>query len=129
MGPLPPSHGFTHILTAVDVFSRYMIAIPLRRPDAPSVVNGLMSIITRHAYVLNTILSDKGSAFTAEVVQRTMQQARIQIKHATVKHAHTIGKIERSHQEIKKILEINVSVDQPQWDQYVNIAVVAHNTT
>ena len=50
-GLLPPSCGFTNILTAVDVISRYMFSIPLRRPDAPSVVKVLMSIFTRHAFV------------------------------------------------------------------------------
>ena len=31
--------------------------------------------------------------------------------------------------KIQKILKINVSADQPQWDQYVIIAVMALNTT
>ena len=37
--------------------------------------------------------------------------------------------IERRHRKLKKLLRINVSVDRSQWDQYVNIAVMAHNTT
>ena len=38
--------------------------------------------------------------------------------------------IERSHQRLKHILKINVSADRPQWDRYVNLAVMmAHNTT
>ena len=44
VGPLPTSNGFTHILTAVDVFSRYLFAVPLKRPDTHSVVRGLLSI-------------------------------------------------------------------------------------
>ena len=58
-----------------------------------------------------------------------MKTAEIKIDHATVKHAQTIGMVERSHQKLKQILKINVFADSPQWDRYVNIAVMAHNTT
>ena len=37
--------------------------------------------------------------------------------------------IERFHQKLKQILKFNVSADSPQWHKYVNMAVMAHNTT
>ena len=129
VGVVPPSNSYTYILTAVDVFSRFMSANPLRQPDAQLVVRGLMLIFTRHAYVPKTILMDKGETFTAEVVERTMEQAGIMFKHATIKYAQKIGIIERTHQKLQTILKINISADKPQWDQFVNIAVMAHNTT
>ena len=58
-----------------------------------------------------------------------MESAGIKIEHATVKHAQTIGMVERSHQNLKQILKINISADSPQWNIYVNMAVMAHNTT
>ena len=58
-----------------------------------------------------------------------MDKAGIKVSHATIKHAETIGMIERSHQRLKQIVKINVSADRPQRDRYVNLAVIAHNTT
>ena len=58
-----------------------------------------------------------------------MEQAGIIVKYATVKHAQSISTIERSHQKLKNVLRIIVVVDQPQWHQYVNVAVKAHNKT
>ena len=58
-----------------------------------------------------------------------MTTAGIKFKDATVKHAQTKGMVERSHQRLKQILKINVSADSPQWVKYVNLAVMAHNTT
>ena len=87
VGPLPASNGFTHILTAVDVFSRYLFAVPLKRPDTHSVVRGLLSIFTKHAYVPKHILTDKGTAFTAEILTEIAKAADIHISHATIKHA------------------------------------------
>ena len=129
VGPLPASNGYTHILTAIDVFSRYLFVVPLRKPDTPSVVNALLSVFAKHAYVPTHILTDKGSVFTAELFQQLTKAIGIEISHATVKHAQTIGMVERSHAKLKKILKIHVNVDRPQWDRYVDIAIMAHNTT
>ena len=129
VGPLPASNGFTHILTAVDVFSRYLFAVPLKRPDTHSVVRGLLSIFTKHAYVPKHILTDKGTAFTAELLSEIAKAADIHISHATIKHAQTIGMVERTHAKLKKILKISVNADRPQWDRFVDIAIMAHNTT
>ena len=106
-----------------------MFAIPLRRPNAQLVVKGLILIFTRHAYVPNIILKDRDIAFTAYVLKRTMEQARVSIKHATIKHAQAAGIIEQTHQKSITLLRINISADQRKWDQCVNIAVTTHNTT
>ena len=58
-----------------------------------------------------------------------MNKAGIRVSLATIKHAQTFGMIERSHQRLKQILKMNVSADRPLWDRYVNLAVMAHNTT
>ena len=58
-----------------------------------------------------------------------MEQAQISIKHTSIKHAQTLGMTEQTHQKLQTILKINISADQPQWDQYGNISVMAHNTT
>ena len=109
VGPLPASNGFTHILTAIHVFSRYLFAVPLRKPDTPSVVNALLSVFSKHAYVSTHILTDKGSVFTAELFQQLTKTIGIEISHATIKHAQTIGIVEGSHAKPKKILKIHVN--------------------
>ena len=37
--------------------------------------------------------------------------------------------IERSNRKLKQSLKINVASDAPHWDEYVTLAVMAHNTT
>ena len=117
VGELPRSNGYTHILTARDYFSRYLFAIPVRKPDTKSVVNALIDIFTKHAYLPKNIITDKGSASTSQVIEEIMKTNGIKVSHATVKHAQTIGIIERSHQRLKQNLKINVSADRPQWDR------------
>ena len=49
------------------------------------------------------IITDKGFASTSLVVEELMSKAVVEASHATVKHAQTIGMIERLHQKQKQI--------------------------
>ena len=100
VGELPPSNGFTHVLTACDYFSIYFFAIHIRKPDTKSVVEALMQISTQRSYVPNTILIEKGSTITYQLFSTLMESDGIKLEYATVKHAQTIGMMERSHQNI-----------------------------
>ena len=98
VGELPCSNGYTHILTVGDYFSRYLFAIPIRKPDTKSVVNALMQIFTEHAFVPKTIITYKGTASTSSIMTEKMKTAWIKIEHAIVKHTKTIRMVERFHQ-------------------------------
>ena len=75
-------------------------------------------------------MTDKGTNFNDEVVKATREQVGISLKHAGIKHAQTIALIGQTHQKLMTILKIKISANQPQWDEYVNIAAaMAHNTT
>ena len=75
LGPLLASNGYTHILTAIDKFSRYLFAVPLRKPDTTSAVKALLSVFAKHAYVPTHILTDKGSLLTADLFEQPTKAA------------------------------------------------------
>ena len=129
LGELPNSKGLTHILTATNVFSRNLFAVPQKKPDSSSGLKALIHIFTPHGYVRGHILTDKASASTSQVLEKLMDAPGNQIDHVAVKHAQTIGKIECSHQRLKQTLKISVKFDSPQWKRYVSLAVMAQNTT
>ncbi|VDM00741.1 unnamed protein product [Schistocephalus solidus] len=43
VGPLPPSNGFTHLLTCVDRYTRWAEAIPLPNMEADTIVKAFVS--------------------------------------------------------------------------------------
>ena len=53
----------------------------------------------------------------------------ITLKHATTKHAQTIGLLERSHASIKQALKIETVERISLWHKYVSIAVLNYNTS
>ena len=62
--------------------------------------------MTMHAYLLTTLISDKGTAFKSHIIKEVAGVLGITLKHATTKHAQTIGLRERSHASIKQALKV-----------------------
>ena len=56
---LPPSGGFEIVLTAINVFSRYLFAYSLTDASAINVAKVLIDIMTNHAYLPTTPITDK----------------------------------------------------------------------
>ena len=126
---LPPSGSYENIVTAMDVFSRYLFAYPTSNQDAKTVAKVIINIMTKHAYLPTTIISDKGIAFTSHVIKEEDGVLGITLKHPTTKHAQTIGLLERSHASIKQALKIETGERRSLWHKYVSIAVLNYNTS
>ena len=53
--------------------------------------------MTNHAYLPTTLILDEGTALTSFVIKEVASVPGITLKHATTKHAQTIGLLERSN--------------------------------
>ena len=51
------------------------------------------------------------------------------LKHATTKHAQTVGMLERPHASIKQALKNETGEWRSLWHKYVNIAVLNYNNS
>ena len=123
------SGGYNAIITAMDVFSCYLFTYNVVKTDAPTVARVLVDIMTRHAYLPTTFITDKGTQFMSEVMADATRTLGIQLKHATTKHAQTIGILERSHASLKESLKISTAERRTMWHQYVAIATLNYNTS
>ena len=65
----------------------------------------------------------------SHVVKEVAGVHGITLKHATTKHAQTIGLLERSHASIKQALKIETGERRSLWHKYINIAVLTYNTS
>ena len=61
--------------------------------------------MTRHAYLPTLIITDKGSVFVSQVIHEVAEKLGINLKHATTKHAESVGVLERAHATIKTSLK------------------------
>ena len=126
---LPPSGGYENIVTAMDVFSRYLFAYPTSNQDATTIAKVIINIMTKHAYLPTTLISDKCTAFISHVIKEVAGVLGITLKHATTKHALTIGLLEQSHAPVKQALKIETGERRSLWHKYVSIPVLNYNTS
>ena len=103
---LPTSGGYQTVMTAMDVFSRYLFAYTLVEATAANTAKVIIDIMTKHSYLPKTLINDKGSAFTSILVAEITRILGITIKCATTKHQQTIGKLERMHASLKTNLKM-----------------------
>ena len=66
---LPPSGGYENFVTAMDLFSRYLFAYPTSNQEAKTTAKVIFNIMTKHAYLPTTLISDEGTAFMSHKIK------------------------------------------------------------
>ena len=118
---LPSSNGYKHIITMMEVSSRYLFAYPTQDMAARTVGRYIVDVMTRHCYLPTVILTDKGSQFPSNVVNQLSQTRDIRIC--------TIGIPERTHASLKTSPKISTGECRSMWHKYVQIAIMNYNTS
>ena len=91
---LTPSGDYENNVTAMDVFPRYLLAYPASNQDSKTSATALKDIMTNHAYIPRTLISDKGTAFMSHLIKKVADVLDLTLKHATTKHAQSVGLLE-----------------------------------
>ena len=125
---ISPGGGYENVLTAIDVFSRYLFAYLLTDASAINVAKVLIDIMSKHGYLPTTLITDKGTAFTSTINAEITQFLGITLKCATTKHPQTIGRLERTHASLKTNRKMACGENRRQWHKYLPLAVLNHNT-
>ena len=97
VGPLPPSKGFTHLLTVVDRVTCWPEAIPLASTNTKDVADAFLSgWITRYG-LPSDVSSDRGPQFTSQLWQDLSDLLGTKLHHTTAYHPQENGLVERFH--------------------------------
>ena len=96
---------------------------------AETTAKALVSIFMRLSYLPKIIPSNLATAFTSNLLAELAQLLQIRLKHATLKHAQTIGLLDRGHAALKRVLKLNENEWSSDWNKYVDIGCIVHNTS
>jgi transposase InsO family protein len=97
IGPLPKAPGgFTHLLVAIDKFSKWIEARPVVNPRTEETVKLFTDIITRFG-VPNSIITDNGTNFVGKKFLDFCDDYGIRVDTAAVAHPRTNGQVERAN--------------------------------
>ena len=96
VGPLKKAPGgFTHLLVAIDKFTKWIEAKPITTIDSKEAVK-FLDIVYRFG-VPNSIITDNGTNFTGHHFQEFAEGYGIRIHWASVGHPRTNGQVERAN--------------------------------
>ena len=98
VGPLKKSSkgGRTHLLVAVDKFTKWIEAVPVTSSTALTAGNFIKSIIFRFG-VPHNIITGNGTKFTAAEFQNFCQELGIKINYASVAQPQSNGQVEKTN--------------------------------
>jgi hypothetical protein len=88
------SGGLTHLLVAVDKFTKWIEAKPIKKLDGSSTIKFFNEIITRYG-VPHSVITDNGTNFAKGVFAEYYGQKGIRLDLASVEHPQTKGKWRR----------------------------------
>ena len=113
VGPLPPSEGFTHLLTIIDRTTRWPEAIPMVQTSTTDYVIALIRHWIARFGVLLDMTSDRGPQFTSALWNEVANKLGIQVHRTTAYHPQSNGLVERFHRTLKATLKARLQ--GPRW--------------
>ena len=129
VGPLPLSNGFKYLLTAVDRFTRWPIAVPIRDISSESVIDAFAHGWVANFGVPSSITTDRGSQFSSSLWSQLMKTWSIKTHSTTPYHPAANGLVERFHRRLKESL-IALSNQEPvNWFWHLPCSLLSIRTT
>ena len=100
---------YPYALTGKDVFIKHLFAVTLTSLSAAALTKALVSIFFQHTYIPETILTDLGTSFVADLMHELSRSLEIELKHVSLKHPQTVRVVEKAHDSFKRIKKIHTN--------------------
>lgn len=129
LGPFPKStKGNRWIVVATDYLTRYAETASVVRATSAEVAEFFMnSVVLRHG-APQVVITDRGTAFTANLMQAIMKLTRTTHRRTTAYHPQTNGLTERLNRTLADMLSMYVDVEHKTWDDILAYVTFAYNT-
>ena len=129
VGPLEETdEGFKHILTAKDVFTRWIEAIPILSTDAETIARELeKEVFSRHG-LPEQVHSDNAHNISGTVLQEICQQLGVK-KSVTPDYNPKSNPVERAHRDLGSSLRAIMEETNQNWVACLPSALLALRTT
>ena len=126
---LTPSNGFKYLLTIVDRFSRWPVAIPLKDMTVDTILDAFAHGWVATYGVPASITTDRGSQFLSAAWAQLMATWGIKSHTTTAYHPEANGMVERLHRRLKEAI-LACSHDNPnEWYWKLPTVMLSLRTT
>ena len=129
-GPFPLSnYDNKYLLTAVDLFTKFTILIPIPNMKAITVARAVLRNVIAHFGVPLNILTDRGGSFESQILQQLCDSLNINKLRTMSHHPQGNASNERSHQTVNRLLRTFIEGGYGQnWDEVIPLIALAINS-
>ncbi len=129
-GPLPRStRGNKYFLTVVCEFTKWIECLPAPNDTAETTACLLMNHIFSRFGLPLRVNSDRGTHFTADIMQEVWKLLGVQAKLHISHHPISSGQVERANKTVVSRLKKYVSANQKDWDIKLPLVLMAARAT
>ena len=122
--PYPVSpNGNSYVFTAVDMFSKFMFAYPLRNKDAATICEALYRMFTTYGDC-QTLISDRGSEFTNKCASELCKLLEVTQEFTPAFAHHLLGACERHHRTLAKCLTTRTGAERKTIGKLTTFSVI-----
>uniref|UniRef100_A0A5S6Q9H7 RNA-directed DNA polymerase n=1 Tax=Trichuris muris TaxID=70415 RepID=A0A5S6Q9H7_TRIMR len=129
LGPFPFSRrGNRHVIVCVDYLTKWVELKAVPDTTAEKVRDFLIECIVARHGVPKKIISDRGTAFTAESMRITLSSMGIAHGMVSACHPQANGLVERTNRTVSGVLSAYVNSKHNDWDELLPFVMLALNT-
>jgi hypothetical protein len=126
IGPLPRSSSFQYIIIAVDHYSKFAWARPIRRANSQACVSFVQSIFSRHG-PWTAISTDGAQAFCSHAFSSLLTSHGVDHRVCTPSHSEGNGAVERLIRTVRQFIRKNSS--PAGWSKDIGLFMSTYNAT
>ncbi|CAH8528937.1 unnamed protein product [Schistosoma haematobium] len=126
VGPLPPSHGYDHVLTCIDHFTRWPEAIPITSITAETVAHRFVERWIALYGCPSTATTDRGQQFESALFSSPTRLLGTERIRTTAYHPASNGLVERFHRQLKSALRAHENDD---WYETLPLVLLGIRTS
>ena len=110
----PESHGYKKLLVIGDMFTRFVLCVPLRAETAKQVAHALFRRWIGIFGPPEQLLTDRGGSMDGEIIRELCNELGTKKIRTTAHHPQTDGRIERHNRVICDMLMREI-LNEPDW--------------
>ena len=122
-------NGFQYMLTIIDLFSKFAVAIPLRQHESHTVAEAFVTHWVALFGAPVSILTDQGPEFQSRLLSDLCKILGVEKLRTSAYKPSTNGGTERLHRTMNSMIAKTISENQTDWDLHVPAVMAAYRAT